>query len=324
MPSEFISYEQVDHSCVGSLPPTEKAVPGSLTDKYKELKITYKYPNGTLDEFLMEGCEVSCPRGIEEKTDPKSGNVSFSVMMVMNEITDPKCKLFNEKFKFSHAMSAVQIEKHRNALGLHKFTAKSALEDESYKSPLYYPLDKTNGQLIDGKSPTMYVKLTKLSFASTLFTQPDGKTEIPWKLLTKAEFKMIPLIHLSHVYIAGKPSFQVKLKSAVVTDLKGINSESLQKTTSETLTKENPSLNAAVAQAMARLAMERQDADVKLVKSGMKIPEGKQEEKAKVESDSGQNGPTPTPGTGTGSEGSSFDKIDVNQFLKGQTSPKTQ
>jgi len=147
-------------------------------------------------------------------------------------------------------------------VGLRHFNMEAA-EATGLKRPIYRPYDKVTGDPIQGRAPSMFLKLFrrgKAPFAEeTLFTGLDEKP-IPWTLLQNVEMRFIPLIHVKRIYVGGgKASIQMEVVSAVVTSIRARGSATRQTGTIQRLQTARPELADMVAGQLAKLTLDRQD-----------------------------------------------------------------
>ena len=265
---DIVDYLSYDPAKFGFQAPVEKSVPQSDKEKaekqkqitYKEMRLTYTYPNSATKPLQVEGCQVVSLRGILEKPNEKNGKLEQSIMFSFDE-KRPDVKKFVEVLINAYMGSAIFIEANKMLFGMPKFSAKEQINGDLYKNPVYTSYDKTTGVEIKDRMRTMFAKLTHLDFVHTMFRTPGGK-EIDWKYLKNRELDLIPVIQFSHIYHSSKPSLQVRLVSAIVTDIRPMKDENLQEDTGKEILKNNPGVEDALFQAMARIELERQDSQL--------------------------------------------------------------
>ncbi len=234
---------------------------------YQEIPLTYNY--GSEEAPIIDSCYFECPEvlsygGIQSecKTLPpkNEGDAPYiqekhSMMFTFN-LQDAECVACLDKWDQLHTGSAKALENYKGKVKMYSFTAEHP--GELYKHPIYYKMDTNTCERVKGRNPTIWVKLNHWKNNRTLFTDLD-ENPIDWDLLRDVEVKMIPLIHVEKIYIGGgKASLQIKLVSAVVTDIVPINTRTRQTRTIDRLKKRKGLANNVAAQ-LATLRMEKQD-----------------------------------------------------------------
>ena len=271
MNQSFADYTEVVASKLLANAPEIKSIPNQPGQSFQQIALNYNY--GTDEAPIIDDCFVQLPpvhsTGILEKPDPQNGKTSYS-MYVPFSLTDSKHLTYIEKHNALYMRSAEHIFHYKGPLKMPHFNAQNP-EVSLYKNPLYFPLDKTTGERIPGKNPSMYFKLIKRGVGNnenkTLFTIPSrdktGKPTlepIDWSLLYNVDMVMIPLVQYEKVYIGGgKPSLQLKIVSAIVLDIKPRGSTSRQQSTANTIITEDPDLANKLSEQIAKLTAERQD-----------------------------------------------------------------
>ena len=236
---------------------------------YKEIPLQYNY--GTPEHPIVGACFLECPEVLSfggivcKREDPKPGakegdapyvKESYSIMFTF-DLQNDECVKCLEKWDQLHKGACYALAKHKGKVGMFSFNPENP--GENLKNPLYYKMDPVTCERVAGRNPTVWVKLNVYKSNKTLFTDVNGNV-IDWALLTDVEVKMIPLIHAEKIYIGGgKASLQLKLASAIVTDIVPINTRSRQTATLDRL-KNKKGLADAVASQLAQMRMERQDA----------------------------------------------------------------
>lgn len=235
---------------------------------YKEIPLQYNY--GTPEAPIIDSCFFECPEvssygGIVCKRDTKPAakegdppyiKESYSMMFTFN-LQDKECVECLEKWDDLHKGTAQTLAKHKGKVGMYSFNPEHP--GEIFKHPIYYKIDPVTCERVAGRNPSLWVKLNSWKNNKTLFTDINENV-IDWALLTDVEVKMIPLIHVEKIYIGGgKASLQLKLHSAIVTDIVPIGTRSRQTATLDRL-KNKKGLADQVASQLAQMRMERQDA----------------------------------------------------------------
>ena len=238
------------------------ASPPSAPQHYKVIPLQYNYGTAEKqmkDDFLLEFPEVKSPWGIS--AFPKQGGKTgfdFSISVPVDPNTE-NGKILTRVITDIHGATAFILETYRAQVGLFDFTA-SAASASGFKCPLKYARDKATGALIEGKNPTISLKLFTRGNADhtyrTLFTTPNG-VPIDWDLLKEAEVKLIPLVHIKQIYVGAVKSLQLEMKSAIITDIVARGKESVQTDTMMQLNEANPELSNHVAQQLAKLMNDR-------------------------------------------------------------------
>lgn len=268
----------------------QRTVPGK-TDKYWEIPLLYNY--GTpecpvIDTFQFQGPKMRAMSGIkkdEEKKDETQQNnqqnqsnqqnnqvqqnnqsnqqggqgqqkkkESFSTLVKFPQ-EDPVNVEFVEAMKKVHLATAGLIWLQRFKVGQPKFN-KEDPEASLYKSPVYFPIDKTTGEIIKGKAPSMWIKLLKKGsgvFEEKTIFRHINQTEIEWDLLIGSDIEFIPIFSIATVYLSAKPSIQIKLKEALVIRVEKRNSQSLQASTANEYASQNPGSEDALDVMIRRL-----------------------------------------------------------------------
>lgn len=255
-------YTKFEQEKFGYNPVQEKNIPNS-TNKYKSIALTYN--NGTkeapqIDDLLIEGPELRCIGGIRE-TEQQGGKKEYSVQTHLDQ-SDTKQKEFTAVVTSVFALCCRIIDATKSQHQMFDFDVAAPSRGKMFTNPVYYPIDKQTGQIIQGKPPVFFIKLFKRMVSGfpiqSLFTDVAGK-KIEWPLLYAVEMKFIPQLHIESIYIGGgKIRLQIKLKSAVVTDVKPLNTESTQTDTIASLSV-NKDIAATLAAQIAKLKVERKD-----------------------------------------------------------------
>ena len=263
------SYEQFKGSHLGGAEPKERSFDNANGKvQYKEIPLHYNY--GTEQTPIIDSCFFECPvvssfGGIVTKRDERPGKApgdptyvreSYSMMFTF-ELQDPECVNCLNKLDDLHLASAQILGRFKGKASMYDFNPDSP--GGLYKNPVYWKRDEVTGERVAGRNPSLWVKLNNYKNNKTLFTDLN-ENPIDWSLLTDVEIKMLPLIHVEKVYIGGgKASLQLKLVSAIITDIVPINTRTRQTKTIDRL-KKRAGLADAVSSQLASLRMERQDA----------------------------------------------------------------
>ena len=267
----FVTFDKLSLGRMMSNKPEQKTIPGTGPEAkppcpaqhYYQIGLAYNYgpqERKIIKDFLIEGCEVTAPYGLQSKQG-QSGRIEHA-LMVRFDPGNPEHNAFIDSMNAIHGGAAYILGQNRGAVKLYNFSPEMAVAT-GLKNPVYRPFDDVTAQPIEGKSPSMFLKCFKRGFTGmeekTLFTDPDCKP-IPWELLSQSEVTFIPLIHVKHIYVGGgKASIQMEMVSALVTKVRGRNTETMQTTTAERYKARNPQAADMVQGQIASLMAARQD-----------------------------------------------------------------
>jgi len=244
---------------------------------YYQITNNYAYPDGRVDSFVFEGPEVKSFGGIVEKAeDNKPPSYSIAIKLPkspaypqdrndpgfptsVNHPNYPKIDVFVNKMEEIYRQNVAWVGECKMQIGKREFNPQAPAAC-GFKNPIFRPFDQVTGNIIEGKAATMFIKVIKRGSGyletKTLFTGLDGK-EIDWRLLQGVEMSFIPMINVEKVYIGATMSLQIKLVSAIVTDIVARNSISLQVETMAQLRATNPDLENKLAEQIKKLEIER-------------------------------------------------------------------
>lgn len=264
----YIDYTTTRLSCTPSeqktIPGTgQQATPPSPPQFYYQIPLMYNTgtnENRILNDFQIEGCEMDTAFGIQDKPAP-NGRLEQSVMCRFDPNNADQNR-FIETIGQVHAGCAYILAQMKGTVKLYNFNAQMA-EATGLKNPVYRPRDDVTGEPIQGRAPSMFLKLFNRGkppmVEQTLFTDLEGKP-IPWALLKGVEMKFIPLIHIRRIYVGGgKASIQMDVVSAIVTSIRARNTTTKQLGTIGRLQQARPELHDQVAAQLAKLTIDRQD-----------------------------------------------------------------
>lgn len=268
---DYSTYSDFTVTRLSCTPSEQKTIPGtgpqatppSPPQYYYQIPLMYNFgttENRILNDFLFEGCEMDTQFGIQSKPG-QSGRVEHSIMCRF-DANNPEHNRFIESVGQIHAGCAYILSQMKGAVKLYNFNAQMA-EATGLKNPIYRARDEVTGEVIQGRAPSMFLKLFSRGKApmveQTLFTGFDGKP-IPWALMQGVEMKFIPLIHVKRIYVGGgKASIQMEVVSAVVTSIRARNTTTRQAGTIQRLQQARPELADTVAAQLAKLTTDRQD-----------------------------------------------------------------
>ena len=248
----------------GSEPKEKTIETGNAPIKFKNIFLQYNY--GTDEKPIIDQCYYECPPirtygGINKQVDEKQGRdgnpyikESYSMMFSFN-IQDQESQQCLQKWDELFMATSHIMGQYKGKLNM--FDYDPARPGSTYKNPMYYKRDQVSGERLAGHNPSLWVKLNNYSTNKSLFTDVNGEP-IDWGLLYNVEATMIPLIHIEKIYVGTKPSLQLKLISAIITDIAPINSKSRQTRTLDKL-KAKGGLADSVASQLASLRMDKQD-----------------------------------------------------------------
>lgn len=248
--------------------PDAKNIPNQPGQSYSEIKLSYNY--GTEEQPIITGCyfelpEIEC-NGIVTREDQKTGKngpytkVSSSQMIRFN-LQNEEVRECLEKFDQLHSRASHIIGKYKGKLKMHDFDPERP--GSSFKNPIYYARDENTGEKIKGRNPSLWVKLNNWSGNKTLFTDLNG-TPINWDVLKDVDMKMVPLLHVEKIYIGSKASLQLRLTSAIVTEIHAANTVTKQMSTLERLKAKRRGLADQVSAQLAQLKLERNNLESSL------------------------------------------------------------
>jgi hypothetical protein len=268
---EYATYTDFTVSRLSCTPSEQKTIPGtgpqskpaSPPQYYYQIPLMYNFgtqENRILNDFLFEGCELETNFGIQSKPS-QSGRVEHSIMCRF-DLNNKEHVSFIESIGNIHAGCAYILSQMKGQVKLYNFNPEMA-EATGLKNPVYRARDELTGEVIQGRSPSIFLKLFNRGKGTmteqTLFTGLDGKP-ISWTLLQGVEMKFIPLIHVKRIYVGGgKASIQMEVLSAIVTCVRARNTTSRQLGTIQRLQHDNPELADTVAAQLAKLSLDRQD-----------------------------------------------------------------
>jgi len=254
----MLNYSKYNGNNVGANAPQKKTVPDTTT-QYNTIRLNYNKGDKDapkIDDFVMEAPKLRCIGGI--RTEEKKGKFEYSVMVALRQ-SDPAQKAFTDCLLDAYKRCCLIVEATKSAHGMFDFNLGNP-GPTGFTCPVYYARDKATGKTIEGRDPVMFIKLFSRKMAGievrSLFTGIDGKA-LPWNLLKAVEMEFIPAIHLESIYIGGgKIRQQIKLKSAIVTEVKGLNTESEQRDTLASLSSDKDLLK-TLAEQISKLTMSR-------------------------------------------------------------------
>lgn len=243
---------------IGSSPQT-KTVPIQPPQTYYQIPLAYNYGKGKakiVDDFMLEGPELSSPYGIQSKL---GANAKYEdSLMVRFDSDDEDQSKFVEVLNQIHDACAKILGPVKGQVKMHNFN-KDMAEATGLRGLVYYPRDKVTGDLVEGKAPSMFFRLKRAYNATSrqsTFFGLDQKI-IDWRLLQGVSLRFIPLIHIKWIYIGSKASIQMEVVSVIVTDVKSNNATIRQLDTINRIQKSDPSKADSVSSQLAKISLEK-------------------------------------------------------------------
>ena len=260
--TSFVNYTDIDVNKIGNNPPENKTVRDQPGTNYGQVVLNYDYGTGSqsiIESFYLQMPLVSST-GIISKLAPKSTTKMEHSMFIPLPSLDKDVVNFVNVFNNIHNRTKSILLANKMPLKLYDLDQHTV--SAVFKNPIYYPRDKTTGELIQGRSPSFFVKLFKRGSGpteeKTLFTDLQGEP-IDWEILRNVDMKFIPLLHFDKIYIGSKPSLQFKIVSAIVVEVTPKNSMTRQSSTIEEYKAKNPGSELKLAEQIHKLTMDRQD-----------------------------------------------------------------
>jgi hypothetical protein len=267
----YPTYKDYTNTRLSFTPAEQKIVPGTgpqaipPTPPQNYNVVPLLYNKGTtnekmLDDFFLEGPQMSTSFGIQSKPSP-SGRPDHSIMCKF-DMGDMDHQKFINTFDDIHRGCATILGQIKGSVKMYNFNPQMA-EATGLKNPVYRSRDEMTGEIVQGRAPSIFLKLFNrgkgVMCEQTLFTGMDGKT-IQWPILQNVEMKIVPLLHIKRIYVGGgKASIQIELVSAIVTSLHARNTTTRQLNTIHRIQSQRPELVDNVAAQIAKLTLDRQD-----------------------------------------------------------------
>lgn len=266
--SSIVSYKDYVSDYLAASAPEKKVIPGTggntgkPEQNYHILPILYNY--GSLDclilnEFMLEGPELTSSLGVTSSPGHNNNQINYTLPTRFN-LCDPEQVKFIDVMDKIYFDTAKLFHTHRVALRKPHFNCETP-EVSDYKRPIYRPVDKSTGVVLEGRPPSMYFKLFKRGTPpmeqKTMFIDLNGQ-EIKWELLSGVEMRFIPLLHVKRIYLgSGAPSLQIELFSAVVKSVQSRGSIIKQQQTINRLRSDDPNLVDVLSAQLSALTAER-------------------------------------------------------------------
>lgn len=258
---KYVNFQNFDVRKIRNKPSEQRKINSSKSNtpiSYYFIPLFYMYGNDntSIGDFLLETCEMETNYGITE-TSSESNTSEYlkpSIFCKFN-LNNPEHTSFLEKMNSIYDTCVEMLYNERKNVKLFNFSKENA--EFLFKNPIYYPKDD-EGNLIKGRSPSIYLKLLK---RKTSFVDLNNYT-VPWIYLKDVEMKFIPLIHIRGVFIQStRVTIQMEVLSAVITSIvsKSKNSVTLQKATIQKIKETKPELVNLVSSQIAQISSERQN-----------------------------------------------------------------
>jgi len=264
---DFVRYNDFDANRLIGTKPEQKNIPNS-TNKYHDLPLAYNY--GTpeapqFDECLLEFPRVRSRIGLQKRTEPNNGRVSWSIMITLPK-NDPKIDRLIQTIDAIYRRCRQFIYNNRGPLKLYDFTVDGTA---TFKHPIYQHRTD-DGDINETRNPCIWLKLIHGAYGKTEFYRPVSEAErqkshrrgasIDWSILEGAEIDIIPLVKVEKIYIGGgKPSLQLKMISAIVISVRPQGAGERQNITIDEVTAEDPDLVDRLGQQLALMASTKAD-----------------------------------------------------------------
>ena len=225
----FVDYTKFDPNMLTATSPESKSYDGA-SGKGSFFQMPYLYNYGTLEKPSTDGlylnlCEVELLGIKKQPKMGKPGVLDYSSMILfdMNKPEVRQCIHVLSQLLYPKLASLLFENKKDIKMFDFDLQSQNASGYKGFKSPVYFSRDKATGKPIQGKNPTMWVKLNA-DYNRTKFGIPSKEKiiqEVGWESVEQAKIRCFPLLHVSHVYSSSgdKGSIQIKLISAVVTDV---------------------------------------------------------------------------------------------------------
>jgi len=211
----FKTISEIQATDVAALqPPAQVQLKAPKTGSYSRCYITY--PTG--EEFLFElSGKITCY--LDQKT-AEDGTLSYQLKMDLSNPIDQKG--FSEIYK---GLSAV-VHKYKGAFGQPMFNP--ANPHGVLKNPMFSPMDKNTGELIQGAKPIVWAKIdAKSNFTKVVpkrdrngnLTRDYDLLPVDYKNLAGKQVKASVILHLSDIYKGSTISPQVKIRSCAILEV---------------------------------------------------------------------------------------------------------
>ena len=194
------------------------SIPGSKMT-YKRIKIGTKNEDGTIGDLILKTSELFS-FGVHENRDMVSNKVNgYTLPLCMwnkNGASDEE-KAWTDTFDSIIEKCKEHVVSVKDDIGQYELE----IGDLKKFNPLYWK--RENGKIVDGRGPTLYVKLISSSKKNnaiiTIFTDANTGEDIDPMSLMKKYCYTENAIKIESIFIGTKISLQVKLYETVVRTL---------------------------------------------------------------------------------------------------------
>ena len=267
-PKTYFTYLEFNKDCVRG----EQVIQKEITEKpdpgnpgppkkipYYLIPLSCYYDNTMIyREFCIELCEVYSSYGITSKIG-LSGKLEHSIQIRFDPSNSEQAKCLTA-LREIYSACCIALYKQRGMVNQPHFSLDNP--ESVFRNLIYYPRNKQTMELIQGSSPTMFLKLFRRGkspyVSQTLFTDVNLKPR-DWDALYNTELTFIPLVHFKQIYVGSKPSIQLEVVSAIITNAQEINISSRQTETANQLKLLRPDLSSRVENQLTRLEVDRKN-----------------------------------------------------------------
>ena len=272
--TSYCPFREFEGTRMTSCQPESKTIPNTgpgtenpQPQSYFQIPFMYNFGSTTriLNDLKIEGPVFTSKGGIQARKSTNSSKMEYS-MLVKFDLTN------DDHTSFIRVMDAVfdgsisGLEQHKVTVKQPKFTKQNA-EVMGLKSPVHRQKDPTTGDVIEGRAPSMFVKLfefTKPPYVNrTQFTGLDG-VAIDWDdlgLKGQREVKFIPILHVRNLFVGsnGKVTIRMCMTSALVVENSEMDGEVVQSDTAANYKQQNPEAIDRYLAQRAKLEADKQD-----------------------------------------------------------------
>ena len=281
--AKYTTYETFDTSkMVKCSPVSDSFVLNGQTISYSNMELNYNY--GSPEKPIVHDCLMEWPEvkatGIKAKSEEKTGRngdyikTTYS-MMVLWDLANPEQKKTVDLNDSLYSQCAHFISE--TPWGMEK-DINPERPGGLFTNPVYRKRDKVTKKVLEGRNPTTWVQLNG-GYDKTLLTLPNGD-ELDWNMLEfgNIEIKFIPIVRYEKVFMGGKASLRLVVKSAIVTSVQKVGSVSMQTATMEKLQeKYGNKLQEEIEAQLAQLRMDSQQEQMTSTLSKPELPSNSQD-----------------------------------------------
>jgi len=236
-------------------------------------------------EFLFEGPEMVSNSGPKMFKDENKQYPDWSLLARVDK-TKPTEKAFIDFFTnviYKHCCALMNVLTKPNPNNMNQ-TAIGGFDTVDWEKPskafvnVVRPATDKNKVIIQGKPDKFAMKLVTYGQGKTLFTDLK-KNPIAWADLVGKTIKFIPLIHVEKIYCgAASCSLQIKLRSALVTDVDEPNGTTTQDDTIDEYLAANPEAAERLEKKLAELKLKAANKALDTDHTKQVVTEGKKED----------------------------------------------